>query len=153
MGWKIFNFIILVIGIYLVWTKMIKGMLDQRGVDIKVAMEDAAKLKESAEAKEKEYNEKLKMLDEKIASIQNELKVEGHAEKERIVKEAALAAVKIKEQAKLIVEQEVQKAKEEIKKEVAWLAVDLAEDILKKELNPEDQQRLVKGYLDKVRLN
>ena len=67
-------------------------------------------MKASAEAKEKEYNEKLKHFDSTIKEVQDEIKRDGEAEKVRIVKEAEEAALRIKEQTKQLVALEVEKA-------------------------------------------
>lgn len=152
-GWKIFNFILLVIGVLLAWFKGLKPMLEKRGVEIREAIEEAQRAKDEADRKALEYREKLSLLEKKIQDIQNELKIEGESEKERIIKEAEAAAIRLKEQTKLTAEQELKKAKAEIRQEAANLAVKMAEEILSRELNTDDQKRLVKGYIDELRLN
>lgn len=153
MIWKTFNFAVLAIGIYLVWKKVIKGLLEKRGVDIKKALEDAKAARDAADRKASEYSEKLALLEKKVAEINTELMAEGEAEKKRILLEAENIANKIKEQARLTAAQEVNRAKLEIRKEVAEIAVKMAEEILKKELSADDQKRLLKGYLNNLRLN
>lgn len=153
MTWKIINFVILAVGVYLVWTKAISGLLTRRGSEIKTAIEEARKARETADRNAAEYREKLAVLDSKVAEIHNELKLEGEAEKARIIAESAKSAEALKAQAKVAAEQEIKKARIEIREEAARLAVQLAEDILKKELSPADQERLVKGYLNNLRLN
>lgn len=153
MTWKLINFGILAVGVYLVWTKVINGLLDKRSAGIKTAIEDAQRARDEAEKKAAEYKEKLSLLDRKIADIHSELKLEGEAEKARIIAEAGKAAERLKTQAKAAAEQEIKKARLEIREEAAKAAVELAEEILKKELSPEDHQRLVKGYLNNLRLN
>lgn len=153
MTWKIINFVILAVGVYLVWTKAISGLLTRRGSEIKNAIEEARKAKDAADRNAAEYREKLAVLDSKVAEIHNELKLEGEAEKARIIAESAKSAEALKAQAKVAAEQEIKKARIEIREEAARLAVQLAEDILKKELSPADQERLVKGYLNNLRLN
>lgn len=151
--WKIFNFIVLAVGVYLVWTKVLSGMLEKRGEDIKKAINEAKSAKDAADLRAVEYREKLSRLETRIEEIQKELRLEGEAEKKRMIAEAENASVRVKEQAKLAAEQEIKKAKLEIRKEAANLAVQMAEEILKKELSPADQERLVKGYLNNLRLN
>ncbi len=151
--WKIINFIILVVGIYLVWTKVINPALDKRNVGIKKALDDAAALKAEAEKSAALYRQKLDALDSMVASISEELRLEGEAEKKRLIQEAEKAAVRLKEQAKTTAEQEIKKARIEIRGEVAELAVKMAREILAKELNKEDQQRLIKDYISNLRLN
>lgn len=153
MTWKIINFIILAVGVYLVWTKAISGLLAKRGSGIRTAIEEAQKAKDAAERNASEYREKLALLDSKVAEIHNELKLEGEAEKVRIIAEAEKSAEALKAQAKVAAEQEIKKARLEIRQEAAKVAVELAEEILKKELSPADQERLVKGYLNNLRLN
>jgi F-type H+-transporting ATPase subunit b len=153
MMWKVINFVVFVVVFYLVWIKVVKGMLTGRGEDIKKALAEAAQMKESASAKEKEYNDKLSLLDAKIKDIHADLKKDGEAEKGRILKEAELAAVRIKEQAKLLVDLEMDRARAELRKEVSLLSVQMAEEILKKELTTEDQERLTKESLLKIRFN
>lgn len=153
MTWKLINFAILAIGVYLIWTKVINKLLDKRSAEIKQALDEAKAAKDSADKKAAEYNNKLATLERRIAEIQNDLKQEGEAEKLRIMKDSEASAAKIREQAKVAAEQEVKKARLEIRKEVASIAVGMAEEILKKELSPADQERLVKGYLNNLRLN
>ena len=153
MTWKIKNFVILAVGVYLVWTKAISGLLSRRGSEIKNAIEEARKAKDAADRNAAEYREKLAILDSRVAEIHNELKLEGEAEKARIIAESARSAESLKAQAKIAAEQEIKKARIEIREEAARLAVQLAEEILKKELSPADQERLVKGYLNNLRLN
>ncbi|MFQ5428365.1 MAG: hypothetical protein ACE5EZ_05230 [Thermodesulfobacteriota bacterium] len=151
--WKIINFILLVIGVYLVWTKVINPALDKRSAGIKKALEDAVRLREEAEKAALLYREKLAALETRLASIAEELRLEGEAEKERIINEARAAAARLKEQAKTTAEQEIKKARLEIRGEVAELAVKMARELLEKELRPEDQQRLIKDYISNLRLN
>ena len=153
MIWKVINFVVFVVVFYLVWTKVVKGLLTGRGTDIKNALAEAALMKENAEAKEKEYNEKLSLLDAKIKEIHADLKKDGEAEKGRILKEAEVAAQRIKEQAKQLVDLEMDRARAELRKEVSILSIEMAEEILKKELTTKDQERLVKESLEKIRLN
>lgn len=151
--WKIINFVILAVGVYLVWTKAIAGLLNKRSAEIKKAIDDAKEAKDAADKKAAEYKEKLALLEKRISEIHAGLKLEGEAEKQRIIEEAAKASERVREQARVAAAQELKKAKIEIKAEVARLAVQMAEEILKKELKPEDQERLVKGYLNNLRLN
>lgn len=151
--WKVVNFAILVVGIIIIWKKLLSGLLEKRSQGIKQALEAAQTAKEAADKKSEEYKSKLSLLEKRLSEIQVELAAEGEAEKKRIIAEADASAIKIKEQARVAAEQEVKKAKIEIKEEVAKLAVAMAEEILKKELSPADQERLVKGNLQNLRLN
>jgi len=153
MLWKLVNFAILAAGIVIVWFKFIRKLLDNRSQDIKKALDAAKEAKDTADRKAAEYRDKLALLEKSVADVQRELALEGAAEKKRMIAEAQKAAEKLIAQARLTAEQEVKKAKAEIKKEVAELASRMAEEILKKELTGADQERLVKTYIEKMRLH
>lgn len=151
--WRVINFAVLAGIIYFLLAKKLKNFLQERRESIKKAIEEAKTAKEEAEKKYREYDAKVQLLDKKVLEIANELKAEGIAEKDRLVADAQRAAEKIKEQARITIEQEIKKAKENIKAELAGIAVIMAEEILRKEIKPDDQERLIKEYLDKMRLH
>ena len=151
--WKVINFVILVVGLYLVWVKVIKKALEKKGEEIKKAMDDAREANEAAEKRALEYRAKLSDLEKSIAAIAEELRLEGEAEKKKIIAEATSAAVRLAEQARITVEQELTKARIEIRREVAELAARMAGEILSRELKPEDQERLIKEYVSRMRLH
>lgn len=151
--WMAVNFAVLVIGIVILWKKVLSGLLDKRAADIKKAMEEAHAAKEAAERKSVEYREKLSLLEKRIAEIQESLRAEGEAEKKRIIAETEASALKFREQARAAAEQEVKKARIEIRRDIAGIAAGMAEELLKRELKNEDQERIIKGYVDSLRLN
>ena len=94
----------------------------------------------------------------KIENLENEVKeILANAEREkeeqirRIQEETEVMISRIKEQARLASELEVKRAKMELQKEAVDLAVNLAENLLKEKLSPEDHKRLVEDYIAKVK--
>jgi ATP synthase F0 subunit b len=151
--WRIVTFVVLVVGFLILWKKLISVQLNKRADGIKKDIEDANSARTAAEQKANAYRQKLSLLEQKIAEITGQLRKEGEAEKDRILRETEDAVRKFKEQAKMTVEQEIKKARIEIQSEVAALAVKMAEEILKKEIQPEDQERLIKNSVERLRLN
>lgn len=152
--WRIINFIILVTAVFLAARYLkLKDFFANRKESIKAELEEARKAKEEAERKVREFEANLNLLNKRIEEIHHEIKAEGEIEKKKIIEEARQAAEKIKEQARLAAEQEIKKAKQEIKGEIAKVAVEMAEEILRHELTAADQERLIKEYLEKVRLH
>lgn len=154
MLWRIVNFAILAAGIFFIARYFnLKDFFASKRESIKKELEQARLAKEEAEEKAKEFEQKLSLLDKRIEEIYKEIRSEGEIEKKRIIEEAVRLAERIKEQARLAAEQEIKKAKEEIKGELAKVAVDMAEEILRSELTAADHERLIKEYLDKVRMH
>lgn len=151
--WKSINFTVLIVALAVIWKKAIKGVLAKKSTDIKKALEDAKDAKDAAEKKAVEYAEKLKLLEVRVAEIQEAMKREAESESMRLMKETEQATIKIREQARLAAEQELGRARLEIRREVASIAAQMAEEILRKELRPEDQERLIRANLKNLRLN
>jgi F-type H+-transporting ATPase subunit b len=149
--WRCIDFTALVL--ILVWAMKkadVKGMLSNRSEGIAKALSEAEQAKAAAEQKFVEYNDKLAKANQEIEEIQNAIRQEAQAEKERIIADAQVAAIKIVEQAQKTAEQEVLKARLELRQEAAHLAVQLAEQSLKEKIESSDQSRLVDEYLTKV---
>ena len=151
--WKIFNFIVLAVGIVIVWKKFLGPMLDKRSQDIQNAIVEAEERKKEADKKVAEYQTLLAGLDAKVAERKENIRLEAEAEKEKMIKEADLSAEKIRTAARLTAAQELKKAEIALRATIAELVVDMATDLLGKEITPEDQERMTKSYVERLGLN
>ena len=149
-AWRALNFLVLAGFLYWLLAKKIKEFFAGRRDDIKIALEQAMAAKEEAEEKYKEYTAKLEKATEEIAGISEMIKAQGLAEKERILEDAKKAAVKMKEDTQARVEQELKKAGNLLRTEAVKLSVEMAEELLKRNITPADHDIMVKDYLDKV---
>ena len=149
--WRCIDFAALVI--VMVWAVKkadMKKALADRQAGIEKALREADEMKAAAEKKFAEYNTRLAQANAEAEQLQKVLKEEGLAEKSRIVAEAKAAAERVKEQARMMADQEVLRAKTELREEAARLAVELAGQTLQGAMRPDDQNRLVGEYLTKV---
>lgn len=150
-GWRVLDFAVLVmIAVWALKKANVKGALADRQAGIEKALKEAIEAREAAEKKFAEYSEKLDKANKEIDDIYAAIRKEGELEKERIVAEAREMAEKIKGQASAAADQEVLKARAELRGEAARLAVQMAEQALREHVNKDDQDRLVKEYLTKV---
>jgi len=148
--WRCLNFAItLGILIYFV-AKPLKNALKGRTEGIAKELEAAQKARDDAEAKFAEYDEKLNKAEAEIDQIAAELKKEGELEREKIIANAKEQAEKIKLEAEKSADFEVARARTELQREAARLAVQLAEGLLKKNVNDKDQNNMVDEYMKKV---
>ncbi len=149
-GWKSVNFIILVGLLYWLLAGKLKEFFVDRGKNIRKALEDAIAAKEEAEKKFKEYELRLEKANEEIAKISEMIKAQGQAEKQKIIEDARKTAEKMKEDTQARMEQEFKKAGSQLRAEAALLSVQMAEELLKKNLSAKDHETMVRDYLDKV---
>ena len=94
--------------------------------------------------------EKLAKATEELASITDSIRREGELERDKIIAAAKELAIKIEQEADNKASGVVAKARAELREEAASLAVELAEDMLKKQVSADDQKRLVDEYMQKV---
>ena len=149
-GWRVLDSAILVGFLYWATAKQIKAFFAGRRENIKTALAQAIAEKEEAQRKFKDYSERLDKATAEINNITETIKAQGLVEKERIIEDAKKAAEKIKEDAQVRMEQEFKVAVSQLRLEAVQLSVQMAEEILKKNITPEHHEYMVKDYLDKV---
>lgn len=149
--YRFINFALLVIILFVAIRKSgLKDSLSGRIEEIKQRLEDLRKEKEEAESQYKDVERKLTDFEANKKEIIEQFQKEGQAEKERIIAEANERARQIVEQAELTIQQEMQSAKDRLRKEVMELAAGKAQEIIAKEMTDEDQDRLVSEFIEKV---
>lgn len=148
--YRLFNFAVAFGLLAYFVTKPIRKGLTGRKEGIEKALADAKATQEKAEAKFAEYDEKLTKASAEIDDIYAAIKREGELERERILANAREMALKIEDEAKKSAALEIAKARVELQREASDMALKLAEDLLKKNFNSNDQNRLVDEYMKKV---
>jgi len=150
MVFQIINFILLVCLLLYVYRKNAAGSFEKRSLEIQMAMENAAKAKKAAEDKYLEYQTRVAQLDTEIGKIMELAQGDAAKERESIVEEAKKQSEKIVQQAEVTAKYEVELAKQELRREAAGIAAQMAADAIKKAATPEDQRNWVKTYIDKI---
>ena len=148
--YRVMNFAVLAIGLFILLRKPVAQALNSRIDGIKDQLEELESKKKAAEAELAKYEDKLSKLESEADTIIEDYKRQGEEAKARILKEAESAADKLEEQAKRNIEHEFEQAKNKLKAEVLEQAMEKAEEMIKSRISPDDQERLVDEYLDKV---
>lgn len=130
--------------------KPAKNFFAQRSQDIAQSLEDLEAQKAEAAKELAEAEAKLAQVAAERDKIIQQYIAEGELEKAKIVEKAEMVAARIKEMAAMTIDQETKKAVQDLTKEIADLATQLAEDLLTKKVTYADQQKLVEEYLKKV---
>jgi F-type H+-transporting ATPase subunit b len=141
------NFAVLAAAYYLLGKKGVADGLQSRRDTIAKEIEDAQRMKHEAEERAKVYQEKLATLEDEMRMAREALVHAGEAEQERIVKDAEAKAERMRKDAEFLVEQEVKQIRGELLREAVEAAVRAAEDLLKARVTPADHERLAEDYL------
>jgi F-type H+-transporting ATPase subunit b len=144
------NFFCLVGLLYYFLRKPVVAHFAKRHDDLTLAIREAKKLKEEAEAKHQEYVLKIKNLEGESTKILNQIRSEGEASKQRMIEEAKRISDSIQMEAQRTANNEIEKARAELYDEVLEQALAGARTLLTKSVAEKDQLRLQKEFVEKI---
>jgi len=150
LGKKTFDFIVLVGLLYWLLAAQVKEFFSGRRAEIKKTLEESVEKKAEAEKKYREYSEKIDKASVEIDGIFEMIKAQGITEKQKIIEDAEKAAIKMKEDARTRIEQELKGASDQLKAQAIQLSVQMAEEILKRSITARDHEAMVEEYMNKV---
>ena len=141
----IFLGVVFVLGRF-AWPTILKGLQDRENF-IHKALADAKHDRDEAEARLKEYAERLTAARAEATKIVEEGRRDGEVVKHRIEDEAKQEAAKLIERAKREIGLAKDAAISELYAKAATLATSAAAQIVRKELNPKDHERLIQDSI------
>ena len=148
--WTIVTFfIVLFILKWKAWGPLMSA-LDKRAEDIKNALSAADRAKEDAEKASQDYEKLVKKAHAEAQQIIADSRAAGERVKNEVESAAKAKAEELIGKAKTQIEAESQKAIQEIKSSVVDLSIEAATKILEKNLDSEDNRKLVDQTLDSI---
>jgi len=148
--WTIVTFLIVLMLLkWKAWGPLM-SVLDKRAEDIKNALSAADRAKEDAEKASQDYEKLVQKAHIEAQQIIADSKATGEKVKNDIESVARENAEKMIGKAKTQIEAESQKALQEIKSSVVDLSIEAAEKIIEKNLDSEDNRKLVEKTLDSM---
>lgn len=127
--------------------------LNEREARIKDSLESAEKALEKAEKISKDNEKALKEAEIKAQKIRKEALEDAEVLRAEKIEKAKADAEKIFENARTTIEQEKKRALNELRNEVAELAVQSATIILKSEIDEGKNKKLVESYINNLSKN
>ncbi len=128
----------------------VKDMIDSRQKEIDDMYAEAGVAKESAQALEEEYRQKLSAAQDTSERIVKEAVARGQNREEEILRQAKKEADAIMVKASADIAQEKKKALNDAKDEISDIAMSIAEKVVGRELNPADHADLVDGFINRL---
>ena len=137
------NLIVFVLLLYFLLRKPAREFFSSRLAEVRATLERAAKDKDEANKRLSEINSRLERLDADVAEIAAQAEREAAVEQERMENESRIDAERLRQMAIREIEAAKQSALLELRDFAAEKAVQLAEQIIRKELTLDDDKRLV----------
>ena len=150
MGWRVVNFIALMIILVKFGAKPIGTGLAARRKQIKDDLEDLQQKRAETEQSYEAFQDKLANVESEIDTIVERAIAQAEVEKVKIIEKAEQAAEDIMRTAEMAIQNEITEARRTLKNEVAEQAAVMAEALIVKNLTDDDQVKIIDDYLAKV---
>lgn len=148
---RLFNFAVLV-GVLVYFLKSpLAAHMASRAAAIRQDLVTAAELKKSASAQLAEIQQRMAALPAEIEALRRQGSEDVVAERERIARSAEHERVRLLEQTRREIDMRLRVAKRELTEHAAQLAVQVAEQRIKRVITPDDQLRLVDRYASQLK--
>ncbi len=139
---QVVNFLILIALLHRFLYGPLTKFLAKRAEGIKHSLEEAKTAREAAAKAQEEYEARIVATRRDAAAMREAAAREVEEERQRLLKASREEAARLVTEAKGQIEQEVKRAKAELRTEVVGLSLGVAERLLSRSLTPDDQQRL-----------
>jgi len=140
---KLINLAIFLAVLYLLLRKPTREFFRQRLASVRETLDRAAREKQAATTKMAELDSRLNRLDAELQEIKSQSDREAATERGRVDAEARRDIEKIREMAGREIEAAKQVAMADLREFAATKAVDLAEQMIRREMTPTDDAKLV----------
>ena len=155
INWSIVMIWITVIVLFLVLKKFffekVKNFMETRSNSIQDAFDSAEAVNRRADEKMQNYTKRIANVEAEGREIIRDAKIKADAQAREIIEDANKQATEIMNKAERNIEREKQKAMEEMRKEVAALAMLAAERIVEREIQNIGQDEIVDELINKAR--
>jgi F-type H+-transporting ATPase subunit b len=125
----------------------VQKILAKRGEEVGSLYDEAETAKSEAEAARAEYDAKLKGADAEAEEILRRAQVKANERGDEIIAEAKSEADVLRRRAAEDIAQEKKKAINEIKDDISELSIEIAEQVVAREVREEDHRALVDRFI------
>jgi F-type H+-transporting ATPase subunit b len=129
---------------------LVRDFFQSRRREVLTTVTAAAEAKRRAEAVVQDYKTRLARVDQEAQTIQSTLRSEGERERQKLLAEAENTAVKIKEDAQFLADQEVKIARQRMRAEIARAAEARATELVQSHISAPDHERLAQEFIHQI---
>ena len=144
-------FIIMIALVTIFAYKPIKKYLNKRKELLAKEVEEAKKNNEEAKANLMSSSKEIALAHQKAQEILKRANEEALSEKEKILHQANEEAKMQIIKANIEIENNKTKAEDELKKELGSVAIDLSKKVLEREVNEEDNAKIIDDFINKMK--
>ena len=152
-GGRIFNATVVLGGFFYLVYKFGYPVLKKRADDIRSEIRELDEAKEMAQKSLADYQKKLEAIKGEHDKALSEAKEDAEAIRKKILEQADEAANRILDRAADQINMETEQARARLKKETTLLAIEAAEELLRKNITTGDHKALLGEYISRMERN
>jgi F-type H+-transporting ATPase subunit b len=144
---QLLNFGVLLFLLIYFGGKAMNKSLRARHEQLKTELAEAARLRDEAKQKLEGQERRLAELEKELAAVRASMRQDAEREQARLLEAAQERAKKIQEEMRVQLDQQVKEAEMHLRAEVASASVKLAEELLRKSVDTQDERRLAQEFV------
>ncbi len=144
------NLTVLLVFLGWVLRRPMGDFLQSRRFEVKEALDESWNAKTRAEEHYQEIEARIANFEGEVELLMTDVRTDADMERKAIEERSQQTAAQLETAAKRSVDEELRRARRELREEAIGLAVGLAGGLLSKSVGDDDQQRLTVDYLGKV---
>lgn len=148
---SMFNFVVFLGILWKFVLPTVQNFFADRRTTLMADLDEAKRLREEAQAKLDDYGARLDNLEKERQEIMDDYHAQGLREKEKLVEDANRQVEKMRKDAETLIASETRAAIASIEKEAVLVAVTLATDKVKKQMDDNAQNSLVDQYVTELK--
>ncbi len=145
------NFAILLFLLTKLLYKPLMSYLDRRREEVESKLKEADKTREEAESTLAEYEKQMAGAEEEGRDIKFQARNEGQQEREKIITQARADASRVMDKARQEIQLQEKKARTRLRRDTVDLSINIAEKLMEKELNREEQQKFIRQSIEDMK--
>ena len=144
------NFLLLLGVLHYLLYKPLIGKMQERTAAIQKSLEEAQAARAEAARQQEENAARLRSAYQEAAAIRAQALKQAAEEQRKLVEAAQVEARRLVETARAQTDADIRRARDELRREVAGLAVAVAEKLVRKSLREEDHRRIVDDAVSRI---
>ena len=150
MIFQLINLLILMLAFKKFLFKPVMAILEKRRAEIEGHYEEAEKAETAAKTMKADYEEKMAGAREEADRVIRTATESANAMSQSIVSDAREQAGQIKRRAESEIEMERRKAFDEVKGELSGIALDIAQQVIEREVKEKDHEAFINEFIENV---
>jgi F-type H+-transporting ATPase subunit b len=146
----VINFVLLLLVLRRLGKQPLATFLGERRKAMERNIAEAAELKAKADARHKEYVERLAQLDQELQKLRTDIARAAEEDRQRILADAEETARRLRRETEALIDQHGRALSAAARREVVEAAMAAAEQLLRSTLTEADQQRLAERFKQSV---